>query len=66
MSTFAGPQDAERHRAELEARTRVAWRDYHQALHELEGREYEDAEPASWDQLQATLNEIEGEREPGR
>lgn len=62
MTTFAAQQDTERRRAELDARTRTAWSAYRDALHDLEGRAYDDAEAASWAQLQATLREIEGER----
>jgi hypothetical protein len=61
MTTFATP-DTERLRAELDARMRVAWTTYRDELSSLEGRAYDDAEAAAWDQLQATLHEIEVER----
>ncbi|HEV2059730.1 MAG TPA: hypothetical protein VGR11_10255 [Solirubrobacteraceae bacterium] len=61
MTTFATP-DTARLRAELDARTRVAWRSYRDALRTLEGAEYDRAEPAEWDQLQATLREVETAR----
>jgi hypothetical protein len=35
-----------------------AWARYQEDLRELEGREYEDAEGASWDRLQRRLSEI--------
>ena len=57
MTTFATP-DTERLRAELDARTRVAWTSYRDELSSLEGRAYDDAEAAAWDQLQATLREL--------
>jgi hypothetical protein len=61
MTTFATP-DTERRLAELDARTRVAWGSYRDELSSLEGRVYDDAEAAAWDQLQATLRELEIER----
>lgn len=61
MTTFATP-DAARRLAELDARTRVAWTSYRDELSALEGKRYDDAEPAAWDQLQATLREVEAER----
>jgi hypothetical protein len=61
MTTFATP-DTERRIAELDARTRVAWTSYRDELSSLEGRAYDDAEAAAWDQLQATLREVDAER----
>ena len=61
MTTFATP-DTTRLLAELDARTRVAWTSYRDALSSLEGAEYDVAEAAEWDQLQATLREIETAR----
>jgi hypothetical protein len=58
MTTFA-TTDAKRRLAELDARTRVAWTTYRDELSSLEGRAYADAETAAWDQLQATLGEVE-------
>lgn len=57
MTTFATP-DTERLLAELDARTRVAWSSYRDELSSLDGRGYDDAETAAWDQLQATLREL--------
>jgi len=54
--------DAARLLAELDARTRVAWTSYRDELSSLEGRTYDNAEPAAWDQLQATLRELDVER----
>lgn len=62
MTTFAAQEDTERRRTELDARTRTAWAEYRAATQELGGQEYDDVERASWDQLQATLRELEGER----
>ncbi len=61
MTTFATP-DTARLLAELDARIRVAWSAYRDELSSLEGRAYDDAEAAAWDQLQATLRELELER----
>ena len=61
MTTFATPATA-RLLAELDARVRVAWAAYRDELSTLEGRAYDDAETAAWDQLQATLRAVEIER----
>jgi hypothetical protein len=61
MTTFATP-DTELRLAALDARTRVAWMSYRDELSSLEGRAYTDAEAAAWDQLRATLRELEVER----
>ena len=61
MTTFATP-DTQRRLAELEARKRIAWTAYRDELSELEGKAYDDAEAAAWDQLQATLGELEMKR----
>ncbi|MGH2943837.1 MAG: hypothetical protein ACRDLN_13790 [Solirubrobacteraceae bacterium] len=57
MTTFATP-DTERLLVELDARTRIAWNSYRDELSSLHGRDYDDAEAAAWDQLQATLREL--------
>jgi hypothetical protein len=61
MTTFATP-DSERLLAQLDARIRVAWTAYRDELSTLEGRAYDNAEAAAWDQLQATLRELAIER----
>ena len=61
MTTFAKP-DIARQLAELDARTRVAWTSYRDALSTLDGAAYDAAEAAEWDGLQATLREVEAER----
>jgi hypothetical protein len=62
MTTFAAQPGAARRLAELDALTRGAWTAYRDDLRELAGRVYDDAEAAAWDQLQATLRELEAER----
>jgi hypothetical protein len=61
MTTFIPTQDPQ---AELDARRRTAWQEYRDGLRGLEGRAYDEAETASWDQLQATLAELEAESSP--
>ena len=61
MTTFATP-DTTQLLAELDARTRVAWTSYRDALSTLEDAAYDAAEAAEWDQLQATLREVETAR----
>ncbi len=58
MTTFATP-DTQRLLAEIDGRARVAWTSYRDELTSLDGRAYEDAEAAAWEQLQATLRELE-------
>jgi hypothetical protein len=48
---------------ELDAETRLAWSAYIERVRELTGEEYERIEPESWDELQAELRRLEGERE---
>jgi hypothetical protein len=62
MTTFAAQPDAVRRLIEVDALTRGAWTAYRDDLRELEGSAYDDAEAAAWDQLQATLLELEAER----
>jgi hypothetical protein len=45
--------------AELE---REAWIEYRESLRDLEGRDYEEAEATSWDELQRILAEVAAER----
>jgi hypothetical protein len=62
IRTFAAQPDTARRLAELDALTRSAWTAYRDDGRDLEGRAYEDAEAAAWDQLQATLRELDAER----
>lgn len=48
---------------ELDAETRLAWSAYIERVRELTGAEYERVEPESWDELQAELRRLDGERE---
>ncbi len=61
MST-AAPFTHVQRKAELEAEERAAWRRYLEGVRDREGRDYEVAEPAAWDQLRAELAELEQER----
>ena len=45
--------------AELE---RTAWSDYRDGLRDLQGRDYEEAEDASWTELQRALADVAAER----
>ncbi len=56
MATFT-PHDST-----LDERTRTAWSAYREALAELQGRAYDEAEAASWDRLQEQLQDIEADR----
>jgi hypothetical protein len=47
---------------ELADLEREAWIEYRESLRDLEGREYEAAEAASWDDLQRALAEVFAER----
>ncbi|MCW2966574.1 MAG: hypothetical protein JWM71_346 [Solirubrobacteraceae bacterium] len=47
---------------ELSELEREAWAEYREALRDLEGRDYEHAETAAWDDLQRLLAEVAGER----
>lgn len=48
---------------ELDAETRSAWSAYVERVRELTGAEYERVEPQSWEELQAELRRLDGERE---
>lgn len=62
MTTYISDQQAQR-LAEIDVRTRDAWADYTEELRELKGRDYEEAEDQSWDRLQQTLKQLDGERQ---
>ncbi len=51
------------HLQELDAETRQAWSAYVERLRQLSGAEYERLEDESWDELQAELRRLDGERE---
>ena len=42
----------------LEQETRRAWAEYAESLRGLDGEEYDRAEEAAWDELQATLHAV--------
>lgn len=56
MPTFAAPDADTDHDAEIQ--TLEAWATYREALVDLEGRAYEDAELTAWDDLQEQLTAI--------
>jgi hypothetical protein len=43
---------------------RAAWRTYAASLRDLDGREYDEAEPRSWEHLQRRLGEIASRETP--
>jgi hypothetical protein len=47
---------------ELADLEREAWIEYRESLRDLQGREYDVAEAASWDELQRALAEVSAER----
>ena len=62
MTTFTS-QHREQKLAELEELAKRAWADYTDALRDLQGRDYEDAEDRSWDRLQKELRELDEQRQ---
>jgi len=62
MTALAPNIESARRLAEIDAQVRVAWREYRDSLRDLTPEEYEEREQAEWDQLQATLRELEAER----
>jgi hypothetical protein len=62
MTALAPNIERARRLAELDAQVRVAWREYRDGLHDLSPTEYDEREPAEWDQLQATLRGLDAER----
>lgn len=47
---------------ELAQLEREAWTDYRESLRDLAGRDYEEAEAASWEDLQRLLSDVSAER----
>jgi hypothetical protein len=62
MTALAPNIESARRLAELDAQVRLAWREYRDGLRDLTAAEYDEREPAEWDQLQATLRELDAER----
>ena len=46
------------------ASTKAAWAEYAERLQGLEGAEYDRAEAEAWDELQATLEELQASTSP--
>ena len=44
--------------SELSGAERAAWEAYRERLEDLHGKEYEEAEQVSWDELQRALREL--------
>ena len=62
MTALAPNIEHARRLAELDAQVRLAWREYRDNLDGLRPPDYDQREPAEWDQLQATLRELDVER----
>ena len=62
MTTFAALPDAR----EIAAPACAAWTTYSNALRELDGEAYAEAEAVAWDRLRATLHELEAHAPPPR
>lgn len=62
MTTFATDEDITRRLGELDERGREAWDAYADALRELQGRDYEQAEDGAWERLQQRLHDLDDER----
>ena len=61
MTTYA-PDETDRRLEELADREREAWEAYREALRDLEGRAYDDAETGAWEDLQRTVQDVASER----
>lgn len=61
MTTYA-PGETVRRLEQLADRECQAWQDYRDALRDLDGRDYDEAEAASWEDLQRILLEVGSER----
>jgi hypothetical protein len=62
MTTFAPNPTQEDRLRELDQRKQRAWAQYRKTLHELTGKEYEEAEHRCWERLQRKLGGLERER----
>jgi hypothetical protein len=62
MTTYISDHRARR-LADIDYRRRQAWEAYSDSLRGLVGRDYEEAEGESWDQLQKKLVELDDERQ---
>ena len=62
MTTVTSDQELNQRLAELDAMTAQEWAGYGERLRELEGREYEAAEAAAWEELRSVLDALDAER----
>jgi hypothetical protein len=62
VTTFTPNRIQARKLKELDERRARAWSAYRDALRDLEGRDYEDAEHRSWERLQRKLRELDEQR----
>lgn len=62
MTTAAPRHDGAASPEEIDERTQSAWAGYQEALRDLTGRDYDDAEHEAWAKLQERLSAI---AEPG-
>ena len=62
MSSVATSNDPAVRLAELDAAVTDAWIDYREALRNLEGAPYVEAEAEAWDHLQTELEQLDAER----
>jgi hypothetical protein len=59
---ISAPRRDENRLNELDERTQRAWKAYRDALRDLSGRDYDEAEHRSWERLQRKLAQFEDER----
>ncbi len=60
MPTFAADRDAQSSPEERQRLERDAWSTYQDAVRDLGGREYDEAETLAWDRLQNELSALAG------
>ncbi len=61
--TSLTPDKREERLADIDVREREAWESYQESLRDLQGKDYEEAEDQSWDQLQKRLRALDEERQ---
>ena len=61
--TSLTPEKREERLADIGVREREAWGSYQDSLRDLQGRDYEETEKASWDRLQKRLRALADERD---
>jgi hypothetical protein len=62
MTISAPRRDESGKLGELDERTRRAWTTYRDALRDLTGQDYDEAEHRSWERLQRKLKQLADER----